>query len=566
MLSAALLLILAAGIATADTRDYCPAADADRLDAALRADSATAHTPSESNRCIVFISYPSTDASGLRVVRGVGGGLEQAVQAALARMDVRPSTLRLDLVRSAWLEVDQTLDLHAAGRWGIASDIDLQSALPPAEILRRRLIDSDGEFRSDRIARYTINADIEGSEDAWPVRFTTDAWQSQNGHWVELSRGNEAPPVLDVELLHRSARSAAEYLVRAIGHDGRMIYDYRPWLQRSRNSYNILRHAGTTFSLLQAYREFADPTMLAAARRALDHLEQQMRPCPNVPEALCVVERDAIKLGGSGLAIVAIVEYVRATGDRERLGIARKLARRIVAAQRTDGAFRPHKWWYSSGESDSFISGYYPGEAILGLVRLYQEDGNAEWLQTATRGAAYLREVRDADIPDQELAHDHWQLYALADLHKVRHSEPETRHGLRITRVILNAQNRDPQAAGEPQDWRGSFYRPPRSTPTATRAEALLGAWVLAEDDAQFRQEILQSICMAVGFSLQTQFTLNKAYLTGDDQYSVVGGFHRSLTDWGVRIDYVQHNISALLGLAEMLDSAQGKAGCAAVS
>ena len=306
--SAALLLILAAGIATADTRDYCPAADADRLSAALQVDSVGSDATPELNRCIVFISYPSTDSSGSRVIRGVGGGLEQALQAALAQMDARPATLRLDLVRSAWLEVDQTPDLYAAGRWGIASDLELQQALPLAEILRRRLIDSDGEFRPDRIARYTINADIEGSEDAWLVRFVTDAWQYQNGRWVKLSRGNEAPPVLDVEVLHRSARSAAEYLVRAIGPDGRMVYDYRPWLQRSRDSYNILRHAGTTFSLLQSYREFADPAMLAAARRALDHLEQQMRPCPNVPEALCVVERDAIKLGGSGLAVVAIVE------------------------------------------------------------------------------------------------------------------------------------------------------------------------------------------------------------------------------------------------------------------
>jgi hypothetical protein len=27
------------------------------------------------------------------------------------------------------------------------------------------------------------------------------------------------------------------------------------------------------------------------------------------------------------------------------------------------------------------------------------------------------------------------------------------------------------------------------------------------------------------------------------------GGFHESLTDYTIRIDYVQHNISALLGL-----------------
>jgi hypothetical protein len=35
-----------------------------------------------------------------------------------------------------------------------------------------------------------------------------------------------------------------------------------------------------------------------------------------------------------------------------------------------------------------------------------------------------------------------------------------------------------------------------------------------------------------------------------------LGGFHTSLTDYEIRIDYVQHNISSLLGLYRALGEA----------
>ena len=47
----------------------------------------------------------------------------------------------------------------------------------------------------------------------------------------------------------------------------------------------------------------------------------------------------------------------------------------------------------------------------------------------------------------------------------------------------------------------------------------------------------------------------NALYLPRPDR--ALGGFRRSLTHWEVRIDYVQHNLSALLGLRSILLAAE---------
>ena len=97
---------------------------------------------------------------------------------------------------------------------------------------------------------------------------------------------------------------------------------------------------------------------------------------------------------------------------------------------------------------------------------------------------------------------------------------------------------------------------PPRSTPTATSAEGLCSAYLLARDFAG-RDEaelIMESISPAIAFQLQTQFRPESVLYLKYPQRAL-WGFHRSLTDFEIRIDYVQHNISSLLGYYGILNN-----------
>jgi hypothetical protein len=113
-------------------------------------------------------------------------------------------------------------------------------------------------------------------------------------------------------------------------------------------------------------------------------------------------------------------------------------------------------------------------------------------------------------------------------------------------------QNRNPVAA----DYRGSYHLPPRSTPTAVRSEGLLAAYALAQETGRLAEamQIRSAIDLGIGFQLQTQIQPEKAMYFEDPQQAL-GGFHKGLDDYEVRIDYVQHNLSAILGYYALLQS-----------
>ena len=62
----------------------------------------------------------------------------------------------------------------------------------------------------------------------------------------------------------------------------------------------------------------------------------------------------------------------------------------------------------------------------------------------------------------------------------------------------------------------------------------------------------MAAIRLGVAFQLQTQFRPESVLYVSDPQRAL-GGFRRSLTNYEIRIDYVQHNISSLLGLYRIL-------------
>ena len=68
------------------------------------------------------------------------------------------------------------------------------------------------------------------------------------------SRAGQTP-----ERLLAAVRRGADYLVRILKPEGRYVYMYHPLDDRDDRAYGWLRHAGTTYALLEAYEELARP-------------------------------------------------------------------------------------------------------------------------------------------------------------------------------------------------------------------------------------------------------------------------------------------------------------------
>ena len=340
-----------------------------------------------------------------------------------------------------------------------------------------------------------------------------------------------------------AARDAGAYLAQAVRPDGRFTYEFDPATSLDSGRYNLLRHAGSVYAMLEVYETDRDPALLAAAERAMGYLLAQVKP-GSVEGTACLVEGDSVKLGGNGLAAVALARHATATGDRRHVATAQALCRWMILNQERTGRFVVHTQRYPDGPRDEFESAYYPGEAILALSRVHALDPDGPWMAAAHRGAGWLIEVRDRGRSPADIPHDHWLLYALNELHRHEARPTYVPHTLLITRAILDADARVPRdAAGVAE-----------ANPIATRVEGLSAAHeMLARAGETTRvAEIEPVLRRAADVLLDLQFTPAEA-AAFPEPGRVAGGFAATSASQVIRVDTVQHAASALLGARRVL-------------
>lgn len=370
-------------------------------------------------------------------------------------------------------------------------------------------------------------------------------------------------PVIELnrERLMASARAGGDYLVNMQRDDGSFYYTYDAVTDRAKtNEYNIVRHAGTTFSLFDLYAVTKEPGYLEAANLGMAFLKTRFRPAA-VSNAVYVLDNDGkAKLGANGLALLALARQIELDPSSADRTAATQLANQIVAMQQPDGSFISYHPIIGD-EPEGDVSIYYPGEAILGLVEFYRVGSKDPMLvSVAHLGAEYLIKSQ-REMP--ELPPDAWLMQALEALHKHRAEPKYIEHAIAVAESMI-AQQYDSEA---PERFIGGFGPlEPRVTPAAARSEGILSAYRLARAAGDPRAAKLAAALKASArFQIAHQFTREDAsWLPAAE--TALGGFRGSLSSTRVRIDYVQHNISALLGLAQLWDSLDHGAATNAVA
>jgi hypothetical protein len=222
--------------------------------------------------------------------------------------------------------------------------------------------------------------------------------------------------------------------------------------------------------------------------------------------------------------------------------------------QKNDGSFYSKYIPEKGGRDDSWTSLYYPGEAALGLLMLYEKDPSLTWLQAAANGIAYLVRNRKGK---KRVEADHWALLATAKLlplyDRCRQPLPKQaieRHAVQICESILKSK---------PDNYynslvHGGFTEDGRTTPTAIRLEGMLAALrFLPADYINLRKQMVVAIDEGIQFLLRSQIRSGEhaggipraIHTLPEDHPQFKKSFNRRATE--VRIDYVQHTLSALL-------------------
>jgi hypothetical protein len=524
------------------------------------------------------------------------------------------SRIKIDILAGSFEELERPSDsrmtaaeLVDIGSQGIEIDLGRsQYYLLPSELIYRRVAESaeseTAEELLDRAMSYLgFDADRWRSRDVRLRAFRTASFVEDESHTraLEVVRGFVVESAPDRSALLAAARSAGDYLVRMQRTDGSFYYWYRPLVDEvDVTHYNIVRHAGTCISLFDLYGVTRDSRYLTAARRGMtfirsrfkqldrkqpaesrkdkdqkdepqpgssplvspDRLKAELRTAATPAEAqvqvqvqngrhhtegLYVIDNDhKAKLGAGGLALLALTREIELDHNAER-SEANALASGILAMQRADGSFETDIE-QNGDELDSPPSLYYPGEAMLGLIRLYRLNRDFRLLDAIRRGADYLvtSQRRQRDLPP-----DAWLVQALESIYEVTKDARYAEHAIDLAAPMAASL----YAADGPEGYAGAVARGiPRVTPTASRSEGILAAYRVARATGDPRAErLLAAARVAAQFQLTQQFSTDNGFFLPNPARAV-GGFHESLDSTRIRIDYVQHNISSLLGLAQI--------------
>ena len=358
--------------------------------------------------------------------------------------------------------------------------------------------------------------------------------------------------------LAHAIRLSGDYLGRACDSSGRFAYRVNTVSGGLTSSYNIVRHAGAMYSLSLLDRLRPDPEAVGAMIRAARFMQASYIGLDPGSDRLVVWSRplpaksDA-DLGAAGLGLVALVGVDQARPGMIPLSELRSLGRFVLFLQKADGSF--YSKYGANGELVAdWQSLYYPGEAALGLIALYEMDPSPHWIRAAGRALAYLAKSREkaAVLPP-----DHWAMIATAKFLRYydRSSCPASReelvrHAARICESFL----REEITSSVDARLVGGFEADGRTTPTATRLEGMLAALEFLPRDS-LRSRVEAAVGPGIVFLLRAQIT-SGPYAGGVPgtvlkPESVVFKANRQASE--VRIDYVQHALSAWIGYEELL-------------
>lgn len=431
-------------------------------------------------------------------------------------------------------------------------------ALPSWSIERK--VRRDGiHGRARRLAREIGGWKRSRTKEADFMAFRSRAWveaKHGGGPPLPVRRGNTDVPVPNAKLLAERITLAADYMARETNDRGKITYEYQPQQDKLGTGYNMLRHAGTVYSMMQGYRVSPSEELLEASKRGIGYYRSKMREDKGRPGEWYVLDGSRAKLGGVGLGLCMMVEMEKANPGFVDMDVVLGMARHIEHNQKEDGSFDSF-YDYGKGLKDpKRKSIYYSGEALLGLVRLYELTGDPHWLDVAEKGADYLVNKRWVALGLRiYIPPDAWLIQALEELDRFRPDDRRAEYAFAIGRSIARNKLMDPATA--PPDLLGADLSGISGLPNAATAgafgEALSAAARLEHRRRPGETTFLTYAMHNARFQLRHQFVEANSWFLPNPARAY-GGFRVKVDDSEIRNDYVQHNLSGLFGLLDLLD------------
>lgn len=512
---------------------------------------------------IIFISI-SDGKSRAYVSKGIGNSIDTSWKNATDIMNKRIKELELNPI---WIKADIVKEINEypydsfmeyaskfkpyCFREGISFDKMFNDAFMEQEVNANSFIDEVKDPKSKYIIWKRINSyiqnnrglkyTIEESSVKNMYTFTTtgffhDGYKCYNLNNEMLNNGRRCVEKLDEELLYLIIEKSSGYLANQVESTGKFCYGYYPCFNKEMKQYNILRHAGTIYSMIEGYEVTKDTSLKRQIDSALDYMFadgiELYKGIDGVTRAFVVDHShdNEIKLGGNAIAILTLSKYTTVFDDNKYIQVMEELAEGVEFFQsKHDGSF-VHVLNYedlSVKERNRII--YYDGEAAFALIRLYDIDKNERWLNIVERAFSYFIQK------EYWRNHDHWLSYCSNELVKYKPDKKYFEFNFQNVNGILDASLT-------------------RERPQPNWLELLMATYGIVEKMKQhnYFPETLASfdqekLIKAIEYRVENQ--LNSIFFPEVAMYfevpeNILWAFHERGSFFRTRIDDVQHSIS----------------------
>lgn len=407
----------------------------------------------------VFLSL-SDGSERANIFSGTGKSLDDAWSSAYGKADAfvkeriyDAAWLKADVVNSSQSMTDAELSSALSEsteqyfRYGLALKPDFSEALLEEELNCAKIYDYenhciDFEYLNkylQKAGRATVS--LLGGE---YTAFTCVSWFCGNDGKVlrlqdgELSYGRRSIDPLDADFARAICLDSSKYLEQQLKEDGSFIYGYKPRFDNEISGYNILRHAGSIWTLVIRYEMTGDEALIPKIESAIDYVIDNALIYSDDGESAYVFDADddEIKLGGDGIMLVALTEYMEALDTDKYMDIAALLGNGILSMLDQSTGKYTHVLNPDLSVKEEFRTVYYDGEASFALCRLYGMTKDEKWLSAAESAVGnFIRE-------DYTKYRDHWIAYTMNELTKYVKNEEYFTFALRNAQENLDRINR----------------------------------------------------------------------------------------------------------------------------
>jgi len=309
-------------------------------------------------------------------------------------------------------------------------------------------------------------------------------------------------------------------------NDSFLYYQYNYSSKSHPKKSQRLREMGALWSISKLAHFLNDERYLDLANKGFSFFEDTFEYHQENDYYTVNITPEKLKLGYNAFGILTLLEIQHPKKDE----YLKKLANGIIYMQNDDGELRT--FFHSSRDTGK---DYYPGEALLALMALYEYTKDETYLEVVEKAFPYyVGYFRD----NANTAFVTWQTRAYYKLYQATGNEEVAEFIFKMNDFVLEEYN--PKAECDQFEFE-------RGIVTAVNTEGVIKAYALANElhDEKRTQCYENFIEEAIAHVLPLQ-------ITESTEIEAIGGFLGSETSNSMRVDRNQHAVLMLMDAYEV--------------